>query len=144
LNPEAPQRPQAISTSPGPHNLATSIVILSGPVDKRLFLQRYRPVVTPRIHDPNCLSQLAKNSLSKADESIAAAAQQQAMFPPDDQARAGHKKPVPGVNQLDQQERPIASQSRQPLALKINVLDFILKNLIAKPAKWHCPGGVAD
>ena len=57
--------------------MATSIVILSGPVDKRLFLQRYRPVVTPRIHDPNCLTQLAKNSLTKADESIAAAAQKQ-------------------------------------------------------------------
>ena len=54
------------------------------------------------------------------------------MLPPDHHARPRHEYPVPEVNQPNHKGRPMPSQDRQPLTLEINMLDFILENLIAK------------
>src|SRR4029453_6504835 len=103
-------------------------------IDKRILLRCDRPGRVSRIHDAAGLVQLSKNRSAKAEESVAAAPQEEPMFPPDNDARAGHEKPVPGVSQLDKNARPVPSQDRQALALKMNVLHLIGKNLIAKPA----------
>src|SRR2546421_10377621 len=111
-----------------------SIVILSDRVDKWFFLHRRRPPIVPRVHNANRLSQLPENSLAKAQKPKSPAPQKQAMLAPNHHACPGHKQPMPHVNQADQKGGPIPPQDRQALALKINVLDFILEYLIAEPA----------
>src|SRR5689334_21115583 len=118
-----------------------SILILSGRVDKWCFLRHWWPVITPGVHNPDRLSQLAENRFAKAQEGISAPPQQQAMFAPNHHACSGHEDPMPEVNQPDQKCRPVPPQNRQTLALKINVFDFILQDLIAKPAnRWRSRG----
>src|SRR2546421_11417824 len=111
-----------------------SILILSDRVDKWFFLHRRRPSIISRVHNGNRLSQLPENSLAKAQKTEPPAPQKQAMLAPNHQACPGHKQPMPQVNQTAQKPGPIPPQDGEALALKINVLDFILEDLIAESA----------
>jgi len=114
-----------------------SILILLRGVDKGRFFHRRGPEMVTGIHHLHALPQLHKDRLAKAQEAKLSPPQQQSMFSPDHNARSRHEYPVPALNRPDQETWPKPSQDRQPLALKTNVLNFILEDLIAKPADRH-------